>query len=887
MRIHHLRLENYRGVDFLEIDFPADGVTIIEGDNEVGKSSIPEAIDLLLTERDDANKRSVKAVKPVHQDVGTVVEIELSSGRYHFRYRKRWHRERETSLEILTPAKSQLTGREAHDRVRAILEETLDEGLWRALRLRQGTTIEQASFAGGSLGRALDLAAGGTASGGNEDDLWGRITTEYERYWTPTGQMKAERKEAATAVAESVERVADLEEVLRSLEDDAKKVARLTEHDQTLAQKQAANNHELAGLLAQSDAISAQRNEVDRLGAQRDTAQANLRLAQAENERRAELVRRLHDANETVVSNNAQITAAVPTQAQAAQQLADVERDVTAAQATLAEAETAHRRAVADRDYRRQQIETDQLSERHQRVVAAREDQAAARATVETSLVDDDLVQRIETAHLERATAEAAATSGAATVDVEALSAIQIEIDGQPVALAAGDQHRIEVGGSAQVVLPGTISMVVKAGTGAQDLAERLRRAEADFAAACEQGAVAGLAEARKVALARNDAAGALVRLEKSIAQDLRDLTAELLAQKVDSLTQRVAAYSNGRSAEPPLPADFDAAQALAAQGERARQAAQDHLDRLSRDLTVATENVHRVEQGGVAARARLEQADKAFSEATAALEVARQERNDDTVAEGYMAAERAMGACLEALTIAETSLAAADPGAVEDRRSNAEAVETRLANERHTNETSIRDLRARLHLRGEEGLAGKLDIEKSTLLQRQMEHEQLEGRAVAARVLNDTFATRRAEAQQRYEAPFREHIEQLGRLVFGPTLEIELDADLSIARRTLDGISLDFDQLSIGAQEQLGMISRLACASIVASEGGAPVIFDDALGWSDPGRLAAMAAVIALAGRHGQILVLTCTPERYSDVGNATVIQLPTGSIATAETRR
>ncbi len=76
-------------------------------------------------------------------------------------------------------------------------------------------------------------------------------------------------------------------------------------------------------------------------------------------------------------------------------------------------------------------------------------------------------------------------------------------------------------------------------------------------------------------------------------------------------------------------------------------------------------------------------------------------------------------------------------------------------------------------------------------------------------------------------------------------------------------------------------MISRLACASIVASDGGVPVIFDDALGWSDPGRLHTMATAIALAGRHCQILVLTCTPQRYTNVGHATVIQLPSGSAA------
>lgn len=131
-------------------------------------------------------------------------------------------------------------------------------------------------------------------------------------------------------------------------------------------------------------------------------------------------------------------------------------------------------------------------------------------------------------------------------------------------------------------------------------------------------------------------------------------------------------------------------------------------------------------------------------------------------------------------------------------------------------------------------------------------------------------------EARHRYVGPFRERIEQLGRIVFGPSLEVELDDDLRVARRTLDGVTVDFDQLSTGAREQIGIIARLACAAIVAADGGAPVVFDDALGWTDPSRLERMGATIAVAGRDCQIIVLTCTPGRYASVGTATVVHLP-----------
>ena len=110
---------------------------------------------------------------------------------------------------------------------------------------------------------------------------------------------------------------------------------------------------------------------------------------------------------------------------------------------------------------------------------------------------------------------------------------------------------------------------------------------------------------------------------------------------------------------------------------------------------------------------------------------------------------------------------------------------------------------------------------------------------------------------------------------VFGDGLSIELTEDLSIASRTLDGRTVPFESLSGGTREQLSILLRLAAAMIVAPDGGVPLILDDALGYSDSSRLADMGAVLALAGRHCQVIVLTCFPERYRAVGGARVVEL------------
>jgi uncharacterized protein YhaN len=118
-------------------------------------------------------------------------------------------------------------------------------------------------------------------------------------------------------------------------------------------------------------------------------------------------------------------------------------------------------------------------------------------------------------------------------------------------------------------------------------------------------------------------------------------------------------------------------------------------------------------------------------------------------------------------------------------------------------------------------------------------------------------------------------HIAELGRHVFGASFAVELDDDLRVASRTLDGIRLDFEQLSAGAREQLTLIARLAAARLVAEDGGAPVLLDDALGHSDPERLVAMGRALSVVGAHCQIVVLTCVADRFRHVEGARVVDL------------
>jgi len=72
----------------LRSNSPLDGVTIVEGPNEVGKTSLAEALTLALEQLDSSTRSEIRDAKPVHNDAGPWVEIELSTGPVPPHYRE-------------------------------------------------------------------------------------------------------------------------------------------------------------------------------------------------------------------------------------------------------------------------------------------------------------------------------------------------------------------------------------------------------------------------------------------------------------------------------------------------------------------------------------------------------------------------------------------------------------------------------------------------------------------------------------------------------------------------------------------------------------------------------------------------------------------------------
>ena len=114
MKYIRLRIANYRGVPEAKVEFAGNGITLIRGPNEVGKTSLGEAIRLLFEYPDNSKAHEILAIKPVNRDEGPEIELEAESGPYQFTYFKRFIKKPATRLTVTRPKAESLTNRQAH-----------------------------------------------------------------------------------------------------------------------------------------------------------------------------------------------------------------------------------------------------------------------------------------------------------------------------------------------------------------------------------------------------------------------------------------------------------------------------------------------------------------------------------------------------------------------------------------------------------------------------------------------------------------------------------------------------------------------------------------------------------------------------------------------------
>ncbi|KLO27655.1 hypothetical protein ABW16_15495 [Mycolicibacter heraklionensis] len=869
MRLHRLELTNYRGVAHREIDFPDHGVVVVSGANEIGKSSMIEALDLLLESKDRSAKKDVKQVKPTHADVGAEVTAEISTGPYRFVYHKRFHKAPRTQLTILEPRREQLTGDEAHERVRAMLDETMDTGLWQAQRVLQASSTAAVDLSGcDALSRALDVAAGDTATlSGTEPVLIERIDAEYARYFTATGRPTGDWAAAIAALADADAEVARCAELLAEVDDRVHRHAELSELLARLTDEQAAADARHSAAQAAGAAIAELRGQLRDAQLVATAAKATTAATDSAHAER-------HRQRGELESRAAAI-GLLDNEIDAAAQLQDVvDADATAADAAAAEAAQAvvaatERAASARRvvDQLAARDEADRLADRLARLDTTEGQLAEVAAELAQIIVTEPMLRRIEQASAACDRSEASLAAISATLELAAVADVDLVIAGEPTALPAGQSWSATVADGLEVEVPGLLRVRVRPGDSAREASVKHAAAQAELADALAAGAVADLAQAREADQRRRELEGSRDQLAAALAALRGDDEIEALRARLTRLRDEHGEIPAGITAEQAR-ADRDEAEGLRVQAdadcETLRRAAQEAAARRTEAATRLTLLRDKV----AAQRVELEAVNQRLAAQRATV-------SDDELAAAADANAQALRTAEQRVTELSEQLGAAAPDAIDAELAAAQSAAQELRAGHAETARALHEVEVELAVFGTQGRRGQLDAAQTAREHIAAEHDRIGRRARAAALLRSTMIRHRDDTRRRYVEPFRAEIQRLGAHVFGADFEVDVDTDLKICARTLDGRTVPYESLSGGAKEQLGILTRLAGAALVAKEDSVPVVIDDALGFTDPDRLEKMGAVFDAVGSHGQVIVLTCSPDRYRSVTDAHRIDL------------
>ena len=887
MKIQRLRVTELRQFRApFELADILPGLNIFTGANETGKSTLVRAIRAAYFERHRSN--SVDDLRPYGDSVAAPrVELDFEIAGTAYRLTKSFlHKKRcelvaiGLNLEGVAAedfmaeqlgfefAKSGAS-REAHWGIPGLL--WIEQGAAQTLR----GSVDNATT---HLRRALDESLGEVAASGG-DEVVAQVRKQRDELLTPGGKPRAAYQQARDDESALDRKVADLQEA----------VAAHRSHVDELKQLRDAHAVDLkvqpwAALRAQQAAATLSLQAVEALSGERDRERENLRRATG---LRDLLLQRLSAAaaqQQNLLTRQAAFAAA----AVGHEQAATLEAQCVQAESTTAARQRAAREALAlARQEDSRKSLTRQLADAQARAaeLAAVLERAAAEHERTSLLRRDAALQRLDAADLTTLRQQHAQLHDLEIRQVAVATRLSFTLDRGAAVRLQGDA--VSGQGERLLIAPTTIAIegvgsfqIAPGGTDLAELALQQARLQDEYRALLQRLGLESLvgAEARERAQAQclADAQSAEKACKVLAPKGLDALRTELTAAQARHAEATVALGRLPAATTLTTLTSVDAAgvAALAVVMFPALDAAEREDDACREAAERATAQLQLARQSLAAASTRRDDAKREHELLRATL--------DDPALHAELAAKRLElieasareSTVMTAVDAIDSRIAAARPDIlkqdVERLRRSAEEAEKR----HRDRDLAIVKIETRLGEAGAHGLEEDLARRQSELTQATRRRSDLQPRADALDYLLARLDLRRRALTRRLQAPLQKHLDRYLQLLF-PSACLEVDESLVPGALTRPGTrgpqTGDFETLSFGAREQMGVISRLAYADLL-KEAGRPtlIILDDALVHSDAQRLGQMKRVLFDAAQRHQVLLFTCHPGNWMDMGVA-----------------
>lgn len=839
------------------------GLNLISGANESGKSALVRALQAVFFER--YSTRSVEDLRP-WQDSNAAPEVQVDFEHDGKRYQllKRFLKKSQCSLRLDS---ENYEGDHAEGLLQKLLgfsypgkgaSKEEHWGIPGLLWITQGTGQDLArpithahDFLRETLSQGLEEIA---TSGG--DALIDEIAAERSLLLTQTGKPTGDLRKIATEAQQAWDDVAEIDQKITQYQHAVDRLARVRrEYEESeidrpwdeAERKKGLAHDQLQGVNQQREILV--RNETD------------LQRARNEQQLLREQLRQWQQDNDQLASRSAQIqaletrlTEVQQRNATLAAQFDAATRDLRKAEATLAQAEAARRRTELEAAIQEIRQAVDFTRTQLRRAHEEQEKHAALRRQLAETPIDSAAVEALVKA--EEVARDAAVRRDAVATRIRyRLEAGRALALGTDELSGAGEATLVE---PTTLFLPGLGQITIEpGGEGLASLAARSQKAEKAFETRLDGLKVTSVAQARSRLADRSEAEQQL----RWLARNLKELAPAGIEALSADLEAREARLKKAQANLDLLPENATSSQTI----ENARDALA--LARQQHDSASAERQKSRDEE--ITASAELRSAESEHRELTARLQdatrQARHRANEDQLLE--------LGASIERLeqeiTQRKAALGAVNAQLLEDDIQRfARAAETTRAAQRERL-TEIARLEGALTAEGAAGL-GEARAELQARAERLERHRRaLELRAAALDRLYQRLQRKRAELVERLQAPLQKHVAGYLRILF-PEAELKISEAFQPGKLLRNGApEVDFGALSFGAREQVGVILRLAYADAL-KEAGRPtlIVLDDALVHSDKERRNAMQQVLYSAGRRHQILLFTCHPDNWAELG-------------------
>ena len=863
-----------------QLDEISDGLNLVIGPNELGKSTLLDALRAVLFERYNSKAQPIVALQNDRSGAAPVVELVFEVNGAEYTLTKRFVNSPHARLQC--PDGTLLQADAAESELRSLLgfaqagnrgatSETL--GMWGVLWVRQGQSFDRPNLPGSaleSLSTGLESEVGTVLGGRRGRELpqvieqrRGELVTAAQR--RPRGEYRdtleqvsglekrlIEQQQQQQEMSETFKKLAAAEERLKRLEDGSQD--RVDQEELSQAQEQL--------------------DEMMRLDLQLEAARSELRNRQGQHERAQHAQSERASRRAEIKTDQEQLRL----ESERLEELQEHERKSLAALDELRQAATkadaaveaarqseASLRGILDRISRSEEL--NDLLRRQSDIETVQKRLADAQRKAEQIQVTDETLQRIrESAEIaDQANARLSVAATRIRFDIPSDRLAGIEVDGAPMTDPPTTVEKVD---PVEITIPERGRILIEPSVADRDqLLRRKREAQAELRAALGVVGAQSLAEAQVLRDERRD----LEATANAAQEELKRLAppggGQTLQPRIDQLRESLEALPS-QSGTDQLPRKDDA--------EAALHSAQTELQKARDEERIAREAVEVRADAVTELSVDVRTLKNSVDSNTELIEM-RQERlqtedesvSDQKLAEATEEAELAVTEQQKAVSALEDEWSASTRTQLEARITRLESVIDQRKNSRVDTRIEIVKLRERIEVHDSAGIEEAIEHTERELEQATRQSDRLKHELDVLDLLADTLRAAESEARERYLAPVINRVHPYLQMLF-PNAEISMDEELNITGMSrLAGYEERFDHLSMGTQEQIAVLVRLAFAEMLIDQGApAAVILDDALVFSDDQRMGLMFDILSHAAQRLQILIFTCREQLFEGLG-------------------